>query len=516
MTIRFPTPSGVNIPPPADQHEGVAPAPSQARGASGPHAAAPGKPAAAGKPAARTAQGHPALNGTSASSGANVPRQTNAGFEAAFRKEDFKVLPNEVHMIWLGSKPGAAQMKYVKNWAEKNPGAKINIWTDSKHLGAYAENQAIGKQISELFPDGKAFQAEKAFRGLFSQLHVSMKQPHSHANLTALHLSLNELNKELSKKGNAELKQKLLAKGGKVTAENAAAVMRAYAEMTKGNDEKFLLADRLILDQTVKAWDRAQVADVPSGQDNPELQAIQKELSAMVSSGNAFVRDLSDPKDMPAFTNRDAYVHGIVGRKGAYPEASDVARYEILNNFGGTYTDVDLECVSKLEGLKAHPDLMLVGIEDASREGPSGEGNHYFQNGLLSSHPGSTTVKGMVDNITEVYKKLSTKEFNGTRYFDRPNKSMIEQTGPAGLRAHVDQTIRSANGQPARAVDAQARASYMWSRDQPENDAFWSAVHSHIAFPEGHVNFETEEQLQSATKDSATFDGGFVGKAAQA
>ncbi len=513
MTIHFPSPTApfpAEPRAPTERHEAAARRrPEASHGDTSPAR----EPAVSSTHAARTARFHPALKGALASSSSNAPKQTNAGFEAAFRKEDFKVLPNEIHMVWLGSQPGAAQMKYVKNWAEKNPDAKVNLWTDSKHLGAYAENQAIGRQISALFPDGKAFQTEKTFRGLFNQLHVSMNQPLNPGNLTALHLSLSELNKELSKKGNAQLKQRLLPKGDQVTVDNAAALRHAYSDMTKANDEKFLLADRLILDQTVKAWDRARADGGLCGQSHPQLQSMQKELAALVKTGNAFVRDLSDPGDMPAFTNRDAYVHGIVGRKGAYPEASDIARYEILHHVGGTYTDVDLECVNHIAGLKAHPDLMLVGIEDASREGPSGEGNHYFQNGLLSSHPGSATVKGMIDNIKSVYQQLAPTGFDGARYFDRPNKSMIEQTGPGGLRAHVDQTIRSANGQAPRAADAQARASYMWRRDQPDNDGFWSAVHSHIAFPEGLVNFETEEQLQSATKDAATFDGGFVGKA---
>jgi hypothetical protein len=452
----------------------------------------------------RTAQFHPALRNASeaaAGPGSHRAATLNAGFEATFRKEDFKTLPNQIHMVWVGSTPGASQLKYAKNWAEKNPGASVNIWMDSRQLGAYDENKKVGQQLDQIFPDKKAYQTEKLFRGLFSQLHASLsKTGPEHA--SASRQALSELNKELSKPAHLSLKRRLVPIGN-VTAENAASVRLAYKELSKGNDEKFLNAERLILDQTIKAWDRATQSKEPVGQANTALRDIQAQLNALVPSGNAKIRDLSNPEDMPVFENRKAYQHGIVGRNGAYPEASDIARYEILHHAGGTYADIDLECTKSLEGLSAHPDLMLVGLAEGKGEA-SGSSTPYFANALLSSHAGGKAVKGMVDAIAAQYDNMMGNEFSGARYFDRPNKSTIENTGPNGLRQQIDKTVRAANGHPVDArANAESRAERVWSQDHKENDSFWSAVRSHIAFPEGFVNFETEEQQQSATKDMA-------------
>ncbi len=425
----------------------------------------------------------------------------NAGFEAAFRKEDFKVLPRQIHMVWVGSKPGEAQLKYAKNWAEKNPGAVINIWLDSRQLGAYEENKKVGQQLEQIFPDKNAYQNEKLFRGLFNQLHASLSQVGPEHEL-ARKQALSELNKELVKLPHLALKRRLVPVGN-VTADNAPAIRLAYHTLTKGNDEKFRLAERLILSQTIKAWESAALSKEPVGQANATLHAMQNQLDALVVSGNIKVRDLSDPKDLPVFKNRMAYQHGIVGRNGAYPEASDVARYEILHHVGGTYTDIDLECTKPLGDIGAHPDLMLVGLAEGKGEASGGK-TPYFANALLSSHPGSKTVGNMIEAIGAIHANLKGNTYSGSRYFDRPNKSTIETTGPNGLREQIDNTIRSANGHPIGArANAESRALRVWSQDRQENAAFWSAVRSHMAFPEGFVNFETEEQQQSATKDMA-------------
>lgn len=452
----------------------------------------------------RSAQFHPALNNPTTSAAGSAARSgaaLNAGFEATFRKEDFKPLPNQIHMVWVGSKPGDSQLKYAKNWAEKNPHADVNIWLDSRQLGAYEENKKVGQELDKLFPDKKAFQTEKLFRGLFSQLHASMSK-HGPEHKAGCKQALSELNKELYKPANAALKRRLVPVGN-VTEENAADVRLAFKELSKGNDEKFLLAERMVLDQTTKAWDRASQSKEPVGQDHAALSEIQAQLNHLVPKGNAKIRDLSNPDDMPVFTNRKAYQHGIVGRNGAYPEASDIARYAILHHAGGTYADIDLECTKSLEGLSAHPDLMLVGLDEGKGEASGGK-TPYFANALLSSHPGGKAVKSMVDAIGAQYDDMKGNEYSGARYFDRPNKSTIENTGPNGLREQIDKTVRAANGDPVDArANPESRAERVWSQDNKANDAFWSAVRSHIAFPEGLVNFETEEQQQSATKDMA-------------
>jgi len=40
----------------------------------------------------------------------------------------------------------------------------------------------------------------------------------------------------------------------------------------------------------------------------------------------------------------------------------------------------------------------------------------------------------------------------------------------------------------------------IWDKGQQQNDDFWSSMESHFKFPDNYVEFETEEQQQSATK----------------
>lgn len=496
----------IGLPPPSihahDAQAGATPAPAAAPpAASG--ASASNAPPLSRSNMQRGARSHPSLRSAIAparSAATNHAPALNAGFAAKFSKDAFQPIPNHIHMVWVGSEPGESQLKYVKNWAKMNPQADINIWTDSRQLTAYAENKEVARQLDQLFPDKREYQTEKLFRGLFDQLHASMSQ-HEAAPERASHQALSELNKELGKPEHAELKRQL--KVGDVTLDNAPAIGRAYKNLSRKNDEKFLLAERLVLDQTVKGWDRAENSSAPVGLANGALSQMQHKLNQLVPSGKAKVRDLSDTQDMPVFTNRKAYQHGIIGRNGAYPEASDIARYEILHNFGGTYADIDLECTQALDKLTAHPQLMLVGLAAGKGEA-SGGATPYFANALLSSHAGSATVKAMVDAISVHHDTMQGNSYAGARYFDRPNKSTIESGGPNGLREQIDKAVRAANGEPVDArAHPQARAARVWDNDRPENAAFWSAVDSHIAFPPGLVNFETEEQQQSATKDMA-------------
>ncbi|WP_047249728.1 TcdA/TcdB catalytic glycosyltransferase domain-containing protein [Chromobacterium subtsugae] len=418
-------------------------------------------------------------------------------FAQVYDKADFKPVPNQIHMVWVGSQPGQTQQDYLRQWAAKNPGSEVNLWVDSKQFGAYAANREVRQQVDKLFPDAGAFQAEKLFRGLFSQLAAALGKEDGALGRAAQKQALSELNKELAAPGNEAWREALLPQGGKVTGDNAAAALDAFRQLVRGNDEKFLLADRLILDQTVKAWDRCAAGA------ERDVAALERLQAGFADAPNVKVRDLSHAGDIQ-LRNRDAYQHEIIGRNGAYPAASDIARYEILHNYGGVYADIDLECTQPLAGaLSAHPDLMLVGLAEGKREA-SGSATPYFANALLASHPGSKMLDGFIDKIGRDYQQMKGAEFAGDRYFSRANKSTIEGTGPNALRGHVDAVLREAEGRPEAARgDAQSLAERIWSQDDARNHDFWAAMDTHFRFPDGLVNFETEEQQQSATKGMA-------------
>lgn len=422
-------------------------------------------------------------------------------FSELYLKSDFKTIPSEIHMVWVGSQPGRQQQEYVRQWAEKNPGSTVNLWVDSLQFDAFSTNKAVREKIGELFSDPRQYQAEKLFRGLFSQLNSSLGKPVTFENESAKKQALKDINIELSAKCNDSFRQKLLSDKNEVTAVNAIEVIASFRRLTTDNDENFLLADRLVLDQTIRSWDcltGTKLRDVSS------LNEIQDMFS---DTKNIRIRDLSNPSDIQLH-NRSAYDHEVIGRNGAYPAASDIARYEILYNYGGVYTDIDLECLQSLaSSLESHPDLMVVGLR-VNKKDADGNVMPYFSNALLASHAKSQMLADFIQKIGEKYQSLKGNEFEGDRYFSRPNRSAIDLTGPNALRHHVDTFVHQAQEQSDWVRnDVFTLAEAIWGKADPENKVFWGAVDSHMTLPEGYVNFETEEQQLSATYAMANSDG---------
>lgn len=446
------------------------------------------------------------LNSPTGSGSVTSPLSTATGFDAVYPSSESKPIPNKIHMVWVGSEPGAKQDEYLLNWAKMNPNHEVSLWVDSTQFDAYATNKAAQAKAEAIYPN---YQAERPIRGLFSQLKVSLQMPSNDKNQPRNKLEqaqvFSELNKELSSSGNKQLKALLLPDGGKVTTENASAVLNAFERYASRTDDKFLQAEAVILDQTTKSWDR--YASNPS-RDTSTLGALQERFS---DQKNVKIRDLSNPSDI-RLKNKDVYQHEIIGRSGGYAAASDVARYEIVHKHGGTYTDIDLESVRPLDGaLNAHPNLMLVGMAEGKNEA-SGSSTPYFANALFSSHPGSAMLSSLVDDIGNKYRSMKGNEYAGDRYFSRPNKSTIETTGPNALRGHVDRVMQEAKGRPDLIRDdAGSLAERIWDKGLPKNEEFWTYVDSHFKFPDNYVNFETEEQQNSATKAMAGGAGTALG-----
>lgn len=425
----------------------------------------------------------------------SVQPQRPATFDAAYPRSEFKPIPNNIHMVWVGSKPGEVQDQYLRQWATMNPKHKVMLWVDSTQFGAYATNKSAQAKAQSIYPN---YQSEWPLRGLFSQLKAVLQDPRRNmSGNTEQKQAIAELNKELSSPGNKELKAMLLPDEGKVTPGNARQVLSAFERHATRTDDKFYQAEAVILDQTTKSWDR--LASNPP-RDMSTLAELQGRFADLK---NVQIRDLSNPADIQ-LKNKEVYQHEIIGRNGGYPAASDVARYEIVNRHAGTYTDIDLESIRPLDGaLSAHPDLMLVTMAEAKKEA-SGNATPYIQNFLFSSHADSKMLSGLIDDIGKNYRAMKGNEYGGDRYFSRPNKSTIETTGPNALRGHVDKVIKEALGRPDLIRnDASSLAERIWDTAQPKNDDFWKHMDSHLKFPENYVNYETEEQQHSATKDMA-------------
>ncbi|AZF50742.1 hypothetical protein C4J85_0225 [Pseudomonas sp. R4-34-07] len=419
--------------------------------------------------------------------------QSPKSFESTYPLSEFKPVPNNIHMVWVGSEPSAKQDEYLRQWASKNPNHEVTLWVDSTQFDAYATNKSAQAKAEAIYP---GYQSERPIRGLFSQLKVTMESPRQRKPAEQSQV-ISELNKELSASSNKQLKALLLPEGGNVTAANARQVLDGFERYAQRTDDKFYQAEAVILDQTTKSWDR--YASNPP-RDISTLTSLKERFA---DQKNIQIRDLSNPSDI-RLQNKDVYQHEIIGRNGGYAAASDVARYEIVNRYAGTYTDIDLESVRPLDGaLHAHPDLMLVGMAEGKNDA-KGSATPYFANALFSSHAQSAMLSSLIDDIGNNYRSMKGNEYGGDRYFSRPNKSTIETTGPNALRGHVDKVIQQAKGQPDLVrSDARSLADRIWDKAKPQNEEYWKLVDSHFKFPDNYVNFETEEQQNSATKAMA-------------
>ncbi|MDQ0737961.1 TcdA/TcdB catalytic glycosyltransferase domain-containing protein [Pseudomonas sp. W4I3] len=414
-------------------------------------------------------------------------------FETAYPLSEFKPVPNNIHMVWVGSEPSAKQDEYLRQWATKNPNHEVTLWVDSTQFDAYAINKSAQAKAEAVYPD---YQSERPIRGLFSQLKVTTQYPSQRKGAEHAQV-ISELNKELSALGNKQLKACWLPDGGKVTPTNARLVLNQFERYAQRNDDKFYQAEAVILDQTTKSWDR-HASNAP--RNIGKLTSLKERFA---DQKNVQIRDLSNPSDI-RLQNKDVYLHEVIGRNGGYAAASDVARYEIVNRYAGTYTDIDLESVRPLDGaLHAHPDLMLVGMAEGKNDA-KGSATPYFANALFSSHAQSAMLSSLIDDIGNNYRSMKGNEYGGDRYFSRPNKSTIETTGPNALRGHVDKVIQQAKGRPDLVrSDAHSLADRIWDKSKPQNEEYWKLVDSHFKFPDNYVNFETEEQQNSATKAMA-------------
>ncbi|MBY0445381.1 MAG: hypothetical protein K2Q15_09265, partial [Burkholderiales bacterium] len=351
-------------------------------------------------------------------------------FAQQYPKENFIAVPQKIHMVWVGSPLGNEQKQFLLGWANMNPKAEVNLWVDSLHFSAYEENRKVMGEVRDIFKNansfnGKSFNSdsfktelfktEKLLKGLVNQLQKAINQGEN-TNENTQQQALIEINKEVS--SHPDLKNI-----GIVTVENSMRVIQTIQALMKENDENFLKTDALILNQTVKAWDGIKNKEC-------DIDILNEIKNLFKDHKNIFIRDLSCMNDLYEFKNKSAYQHEIIGRNGAYPAASDIARYEILHQEGGVYADIDLECIQAFgEDLKSHPDLLLVGLAEGKAE-VCGNETPYFANALLATLPKSKMLSSFIDHIGQEYESLKQRDFAGARYFERPNKSTIERTGP--------------------------------------------------------------------------------------
>ena len=108
-----------------------------------------------------------------------------------------------------------------------------------------------------------------------------------------------------------------------------------------------------------------------------------------------------------------------------YGEKSDIARYEILDRFGGLYIDTDFECLHSFDLLHHCCDFYTGAYANLGSE-PC-----YVFNGLLASRPGHPVLKRCIQGIQEQANKASAV------YYD----DIINRTGPYYLTRCLKEAI---------------------------------------------------------------------------
>lgn len=110
--------------------------------------------------------------------------------------------------------------------------------------------------------------------------------------------------------------------------------------------------------------------------------------------------------DMNTVTLKNQYIYNKKTKN--YGEMSDIARYEILYNFGGLYVDTDFECLKPFDHFHYCLDF-YTGI---------GHGRHLnFCNGLIGSAPGNIILKEAIQNLPRRPRYHSSMDYTGPNYF---------------------------------------------------------------------------------------------------
>ncbi len=168
-------------------------------------------------------------------------------------------------------------------------------------------------------------------------------------------------------------------------------------------------------------------------------------------------------------SNASLYKQEMIARGSNFGAASDILRIELLIRYGGIYCDVDLECIKPLITFRCQQNLALWGVWKVQ-----------LSNALIAACPKSNMMLGCRRHIKANYSKLRLNEEQLQQlYFENVRTSTIRMTGPSG-KSGVTQDVRSAAETKARSR-FERRSAFDYEKEE-----LW--------FPEGYINFDTEEQ----------------------
>lgn len=122
-----------------------------------------------------------------------------------------------------------------------------------------------------------------------------------------------------------------------------------------------------------------------------------------------------DEKGVENFPWSNGYIKWLYGDAKTWGEKSDILRYEILFQFGGIYSDLDMICLKSFNDLISHKIEFFGGQETNTSEDSAGK-IVYLSNALIGSAKNHPVIKFCLDHL------ISQDE--------SPKATVMERTGP--------------------------------------------------------------------------------------
>jgi len=109
-------------------------------------------------------------------------------------------------------------------------------------------------------------------------------------------------------------------------------------------------------------------------------------------------------ENLPKLFNQDkfAYILRHETSVDKYAKLADIARYEILYQYGGIYIDADSECLKSLDPLINNEIFSVRGNEKTSE---------LISNAIIGCAPGNSAIKEMIDHIASLDNSLLSQTF---------------------------------------------------------------------------------------------------------
>ena len=296
-------------------------------------------------------------------------------------------VPKILHFVWLGGPLGEVQKDYVKIWAKMNPDYQVKIWYDSENLFTYETNKKIKEYLDYSLVE---YKNDEKYQNIFADKYIALQ---------------NDLFEKLVK-----LRQK------KQTA-NYDLERLNYIEKTlykKNKTNTDLIQER-------------------KNQFNSDSLKLKQEFP------NIEFEDLKNVKSK--WELLDIYDQELLLR-GNFAAAGDSVRVELLRQFGGLYSDIDvlpaikplnnfIEQNDKLNGdesfSKRFRSLSLAYCEQIFNHfkflSPSRKVDHKYKNGALKSFD----YDGNLTTVTKSkFKSTFRSNLNGLKNLNNIEDAFVK------------------------------------------------------------------------------------------